>query len=43
MVCSTLAAFASAVEASVEEADPLLQVVFVQSHHSIAHHLLLPD
>lgn len=27
LVCATLAMFASAIEASVEEADPLLQVV----------------
>ncbi len=42
-VCSVLAVFAGAVEASVEEAEPLLQVVSVQSHHSVSHHLLLPN
>lgn len=35
--------FASAVETSVEKADPLFQVVPVQSHHSVSHHLLLPN
>lgn len=43
LICATLAMFASAVEASVEEADPLLQVVSVQGHHSVSHHLLLSD
>ncbi len=43
MVCSKLAVFASAVEASVEEAEPLLQVVSVQSHHSVSHHPLLSN
>lgn len=42
-LCAALAMFASAVEASVEEADPLLQIVSVQGHHSVSHHLLLPD
>lgn len=35
--------FAGAVEASVEEADPLLQVVSLQSHHPVSHHLLLSN
>lgn len=38
-----LAVFASTVEASVEEAEPLLQVVSVQSHHPVSHHLLLSN
>lgn len=38
-VCSVLAMFASAVEASVEEVYPLLQVVLVLSRHSLSHHL----
>lgn len=38
---SLLAVLARAVEASVEETDPLLQVVSVLSHHSVSHHLLL--
>lgn len=42
-LCVTLAMFASAVEASVEEADPLLQIVSVQGHHSVSHHLLLSN
>lgn len=43
MVCSMLAVFAGAVETFVEEADPLLQVVSIQSHHSVSHHLLLSN
>lgn len=35
--------FAGAVEAPVEEADPLFQVEFFQSHHSVSHHLLLSN
>lgn len=38
---SLLAVLAGAVEASVEETDPLLQVVSVLSHHPVSHHLLL--
>lgn len=35
--------FASAIETSVKEANPLLQVVSVLSHHPVSHHLLLPN
>lgn len=42
-VSLTLAMFAIAVEMSVEETDPLLQVVSVQSRHSVSHHLLLSN
>lgn len=35
--------FTSAVETSVEKANPLLQVVSVLCHHSVSHHLLLPN
>lgn len=38
-----LAVLAGAVKASVQEANPLFQVVSVQRHHSVSHHLLLPD
>lgn len=34
---------AGAVETSVEETDPLLQVVSVLSHQSVSHHLLLSN
>ena len=43
LVCSMLAVFASAVEAFVEEAESLLQVMSVQSHHSVSHHPLLSN
>lgn len=42
-LCSALAMFASAVEASIEEAYPLFQVVPVLSHHSVSHHLLFSN
>lgn len=35
--------FSGSVEASVEEFDSLLQVVFVVGHHSVPDHPLLPD
>lgn len=34
---------AGAVETSVEETDPLVQVVFVLGHHSLPHHLVLSN
>jgi len=39
----TSSVFAVTVESSVEEFDSLLQVVSVQCHHPVTHHLLLPD
>lgn len=39
----TSAVFAITVESSVEEFDSLGQVVSLQCHHPVAHHLLLPD
>lgn len=42
-VFAMLTVFASAVEAFVEEAEPLLQVMSVQSHHSVSHHPLLSN
>lgn len=43
LICALLAMFASAVEAPIEEADPFLQIVSVQGHHSVSHHLLFSD
>jgi len=43
LVQPTSPVFAVTVESSVEEFDSLLQVVSVQCHHPVAHHLLLPD
>lgn len=34
--------FPKAVEVSIEEADPLLHVVFVLCHHPVSYHPLLP-
>lgn len=38
-----LSVLAGTVESAVQEADPLVNVVLVLSHHPAAHHLLLPD
>lgn len=43
VICLILAVFASAVEASVQETDPLFHVVSVQSHHSVSDHPLLSN
>lgn len=40
---STLSVFPVTVEASIQEADPLLQVVSLLSHHPVSHHLLFPN
>lgn len=40
---AALAMLSGAVEAFVEESDPLLQVVSVQSRHPVSHHLLFPS
>lgn len=41
--CPLLAVLAGAVEASVQEADPFLQVVSLKSHHPVSHHHLLSN
>lgn len=35
--------FSVSVKASIQEADPLLQVVSLLSHHSVSHHPLFPN